>query len=102
MKTRNKTVNFSVLRRALLLLLCSSLSSSSSDRNSCEPTARDTTGFKDQIFVWNHPDMASSSIAANLFKATKQIALRCLYHPFVYGVASGQLRQSSFQNYVGQ
>ena len=33
---------------------------------------------------------------------THLAALRCLYHPFVYGIATGKLPLVSFKNYVGQ
>ena len=31
-----------------------------------------------------------------------EAALRCLYHPFVHGIAAGKLPLASFKNYVGQ
>eukprot|EP00281_Chroomonas_sp_CCMP1168_P015641 CAMPEP_0206217664 /NCGR_PEP_ID=MMETSP0047_2-20121206/3393_1 /ASSEMBLY_ACC=CAM_ASM_000192 /TAXON_ID=195065 /ORGANISM="Chroomonas mesostigmatica_cf, Strain CCMP1168" /LENGTH=505 /DNA_ID=CAMNT_0053640129 /DNA_START=298 /DNA_END=1815 /DNA_ORIENTATION=+ len=42
------------------------------------------------------------STAAELFARSHAVALKCLYHPFVYGLASGKLPQAAFQNYVGQ
>ncbi|EKX43777.1 hypothetical protein GUITHDRAFT_72832 [Guillardia theta CCMP2712] len=43
-----------------------------------------------------------TSVSFRLFTETLPIATRCLYHPFVSGIAQGSLKKSSFQNYVAQ
>jgi thiaminase (transcriptional activator TenA) len=51
---------------------------------------------------WTHASMAESRVSALLLRETLPTALRCLYHPFVYGIATGKLPLGSFKNYVGQ
>ena len=41
-------------------------------------------------------------ISNNLWKTNQQLAINCLSHPFVQGIADGTLSQKSFAYYVGQ
>ncbi len=40
--------------------------------------------------------------AKELWQRNRELADACLQHPFVQGIASGQLTRSSFQLYVAQ
>ena len=46
--------------------------------------------------------IAVASNASQLWKANAEIAQACLHHPFVQGIASGELTRRSFQVYVAQ
>lgn len=46
--------------------------------------------------------MSLQPISGQLFSKALPTALRCLYHPFLYGIATGKLPRATFQNYVGQ
>ena len=54
------------------------------------------------LVSWTHASMATMPLSSRLLLDTLPTALRCLYHPFVHGLASGKLPLASFQNYVGQ
>ncbi len=40
--------------------------------------------------------------ARQLWKSSEDLATECLHHPFVQGIASGDLSRTSFEFYVGQ
>jgi thiaminase (transcriptional activator TenA) len=41
-------------------------------------------------------------IAANLWQKNQDLAIACLHHPFVQGIADGSLPKAKFAYYVGQ
>ena len=54
------------------------------------------------LFSWSHNTMSLQPLSSQLFSRSLPTALRCLYHPFLYGLATGKMPRSTFQNYVGQ
>jgi hypothetical protein len=57
----------------------------------------------DRLVSWNHVQysMSSSTISARLWAESSSTAFRCLYHPFVTGLAFGNLPVRTFQHYIG-
>jgi hypothetical protein len=56
----------------------------------------------DKLFSWNHAQVSmSASTAQRLWAESSPTAFRCLYHPFVSGLALGNLPVRTFQHYIG-
>ncbi len=56
----------------------------------------------DKLVSWNHAQVSmSSSTAQRLWAESSSTAFRCLYHPFVSGLALGNLPVRTFQHYIG-
>ena len=82
---------------SLTLLLGEGSSSETIQRADC-PSKAQAGG----LVSWTHASMAVAPISSRLLQETMPTALRCLYHPFVHGIATGKLPLASFKNYVGQ
>jgi thiaminase/transcriptional activator TenA len=67
-------------------------------RADCPAGAEKSSG----LVSWTHASMVGAPISSLLLQQSIPTALRCLYHPFVYGIAAGKLPLASFKNYVGQ
>jgi hypothetical protein len=56
----------------------------------------------DKLVSWNHAKaIMSASTAQRLWAESSPTAFRCLYHPFVSGLALGNLPVRTFQHYIG-
>ena len=60
-----------------------------------------------ELISWSHAkkhhfhQTLMSSTASKLWAENSLMALRCLYHPFVAGLAIGNLPVKCFQHYIG-